>query len=140
MLDTATAWFSGNPLAVGALGALSLALIATTVLATPWLVGRLPPDYFLADYRPSAGRGPWRIALLAARNLVGAAFIVLGVLMMLTPGPGLVALLLGLSLCEFPGRHALISRIATRPAVFAALNRLRRQRGLGPFEPPAAPR
>ena len=140
MLDAATAWFEAHPMLLGALGTLSIALLATTVLATPWLVGRLPPDYFRAEHRPRTARGPRRLVLLALRNLAGLVFGVLGIVMMITPGPGIVFLVLGLTLCEFPGRQTLVRRIATQPAVFDSLNRLRRRRGQAPFEPPVRPR
>ena len=39
----------------------------------------------------------------------------LGLIMLVTPGPGLIGLLLGLSLCEFPGKHALMRAFAAPP-------------------------
>ena len=135
-LDRLTGWLADNPALLGAVGALSVLLLAATVLATPWLVARLPADYFSAPPAPLASRGARRLALLAARNAAGLAFMTLGLVMMVTPGPGVVAFVLGLSLCEFPGKHALLVRLAARPDVFRSLNWLRRRGNAPPFRRP----
>ena len=133
-------WLSSHGALVAALGTLSVLLLAVTVFATPWLLGRLPADYFRTPDEETdlPRRGPWRWLLLAARNVAGAALFVIGLLMIVTPGPGLVAMLLGLSLCRFPGKHALLRRLAARPDVFASLNWIRRRRDAAPFEHPYA--
>lgn len=134
--DLVITWLAGHRVLLGAVGALSMLLLVATVLLTPWLVARLPSDYFSAPRAPLASRGLRRVALLAVRNAAGILFMALGLIMMVTPGPGLVALLLGLSLCEFPGKHALLVRLAARPDVFRSLNWLRRRGDSPPFHPP----
>lgn len=137
-LDRLTDWLAEHPFLLGAAGTLSVLLLAVTVLATPWLVARLPADYFSAPRAPLASRGARRLALLAARNVAGLVFMTLGLVMMVTPGPGVVALVLGLSLCEFPGKHTLLVRLATRPDVFRSLNWLRRRGDAPPFHRPGS--
>ena len=139
MFDLAAAWLAGHRPLLTVLGALSVLLLGATALAAPWLVGRLPRDYFSAPRRPLAGRGFGRLALVLLRNLAGCLLVLLGLVMLVTPGPGLVGLLLGLSLCEFPGKHALLARLAARPDVLASLNWLRRRGGHAPFERPGRP-
>ena len=138
MLHLAAAWLDENQLLVSVLGTLSVLLLGVTVIATPWLVGRLPSDYFSAPRAPLAGRGARRLLVLAARNVAGLAFMALGLVMLITPGPGVVGLLLGLSLCEFPGKHALLRRLVGRRDVLASLNWLRRRTDSPPFHPPDA--
>lgn len=55
---------------------------------------------------------------------------------MLTPGPGLVVLLMGISLAEFPGKQRLLLNIATRPSVLRSLNWMRTRHGKPPFDYP----
>lgn len=140
MLPFTTTWFAEHQLLAAALVSASLLLLAVTVFATPWLLARLPRDYFSVERRPGGAPGRWSLALLVLRTLFGLLLVVLGLVMMITPGPGLIALLLGLSLCEFPGRHALLRRLAARPNVFASLNWLRGRTGSPPFRHPDAPR
>ena len=131
--DSATAWLADHALLVGAVGTVSVLLLGVTVLLSPWLVARLPADYFSSPRAPLASRGLRRLALLALRNVAGLAFAAIGLVMLVTPGPGLVGILLGLSLCEFPGKHALLVRLASRPDVFRSLNWLRRRGDAPPF-------
>ena len=123
------------------LAALGTALaLALTVFAAPWLVARLPADHFARPPVPAGRTGPARLALLALRNAAALAAVVLGLVMLVVPGPGLVTIVVGLSLAEFPGKHALVARLAGSPRVFAALNWLRRRRDRPPFVHPDAPR
>lgn len=121
---------------VAALSILSVALLAATVFATPWLVARLPQDYFTETTPTRQHRGLLRIVVLVARNLAGTFFLLLGVVMLITPGPGLIGILLGLTLCEFPGRRTLIRRLAGHPRVYRSLNWLRRRQNKAPFDAP----
>ncbi len=115
---------------------LSMLLLAVTVLATPWLVARLPQDYFTESKPVQRQRGALRVAVLMVRNLAGLCFLLLGVVMLITPGPGLIGILLGLSLCEFPGRQALLRRLVGHPSVYRSLNWLRRRQKKPPFDAP----
>lgn len=127
MLEALIPWLQEHHLAIAAVSGLSILLLGATVLATPWIVAQLPADYFRVERLVRGPRGPLRLGLLVVRNTAGAAFMLLGILMMVTPGPGLVCLILGLSLCEFPGKHNLLRRLAGHPSVFATLNWLRRK-------------
>jgi len=139
MSHLVTEWLAEHTLVASLLGLLSVALLAVTVLVTPWLIGHLPRDYFSAPREPIGSRGAYRLTLIIVRTALGLVLMTLGLIMMITPGPGVVALLLGLSLCEFPGKQVLMRRLAGRPRVFASLNWLRRRRGVPPFVHPGAP-
>lgn len=127
MLEALIPWLQEHHLAIAAVSGLSILLLSATLLATPWIVAQLPADYFRVERLVHGPRGPLRLGLLVVRNTAGVAFMLLGILMMVTPGPGLVCLILGLSLCEFPGKHNLLRRLAGHPSVFATLNWLRRK-------------
>jgi hypothetical protein len=105
------------------LGLASLAVAAAVVVS--W-----PPDHFR-----SAGRaGLWhdrppvvRALGLAMKNVAGAALLVLGALMALPgiPGQGILTMIIGLTLVDFPGKVRLERRLISRPSVLSRLNRLR---------------
>jgi len=125
MFDALVLWMQEHRQAIAALTALSVLLLAATVIATPWVIAQLPTDYFKRKHIETGSLGPLRVALLILRNGFGVLFILIGIVMMVTPGPGLVAMILGLSICEFPGKHDLLMRLAGQPNVFASLNWLR---------------
>ena len=52
-------------------------------------------------------------------------------------GQGLLTLLVGLLLMNFPGKYQLERWLVGRPGVLAALDWLRQRKGEPPFDPPA---
>ena len=130
-------WIQEYRFVVSLVASVSLVLLAISILAAPWAVGRLPADYLLNERGRSYPAGLLGKLIIVLRTLTGFALVLLGLLMMLTPGPGLIVKLLGISITEFPGKHRLFIYIATRPRVFTTLNWLRGRHGKSPFIPPA---
>jgi uncharacterized membrane protein YphA (DoxX/SURF4 family) len=120
---------------------LSMAGLIGTVIGVPWVLARLPQDYFSqpqrAVWRENAEQPPFALVLGALKNVLGGLLVLLGLLMLFTPGQGLVTLLVGLLLMNFPGKYQLERWLVGRPGVLAALNWLRRKGGHTPFDPPA---
>ncbi len=118
--------------------ALSLVTLLAALVAVPWVVCRLPADYFTTDRRHTLREtaGPFYLLLTVLRNLLGAALVLLGLVMLFTPGQGLVTLLTGLLVMNFPGKYRLERALVSRQGVARTLNWLRRRRGLPPFEAP----
>src|SRR5690349_12272044 len=89
----------------------------------------LPADYFESTNvigRTSPCLNPfWSWAVFIGRNLVGAALIFAGIVMLFIPGPGLLAVLIGAALVDFPGKHRLISKLLARPHILTAANHWR---------------
>ena len=118
---------------VGLFAASSLVSLAAV---TAVLVA-LPVDYFRADAAPAEWprstllRWTWKIA----KNILGLALIALGLLMSVpgVPGQGLLTMVIGLILLDFPGKRALERRIVARPAVLGAINRVRARFGRPPM-------
>ena len=74
--------------------------------------------------------------MVLAKNLVGGLVAFGGVVMLVTPGPGIGGIVLGLALMNFPGKFRLERRLITLPGVWQGVNWLRRQAGASPFDPP----
>ena len=121
------AWITGGSVA-GFI--LSLLLVARVIAV-------LPADYFTGHYPAGIIRSrypaPVRILIFALKNLVGLILLLAGVLMLFLPGQGLLTILIGLIVMDFPGKRALEKSLARRPAVMKALNLLRRRAGRPPF-------
>jgi hypothetical protein len=105
----------------------SLAVVLRVVLA-------LPPDYF---ERAPPSRAPWT-ARRVARNLAGLVTIAVGALLSVPgiPGQGLLLVLVGVLLVDFPRRRRLERTLVARPGVLALINRLRARFGRPPLRPP----
>jgi hypothetical protein len=120
---------------------LSAVAVIATLLGVPWVVTRLPGDYFVQErreaWRESSGEPFLALVMGALKNLLGFVLVVMGVVMLVTPGQGLLTLLAGLLLMNFPGKYRLERWLVRRPGVMRALNWLRGRRQQQPFDPPS---
>ncbi|MEJ2138536.1 MAG: PGPGW domain-containing protein [Gammaproteobacteria bacterium] len=114
-----------------------ISLVVASVLAT-WFVAQLPVGYFLPEHRHLDRGEHWaiRIFLLIVKNVIGVVLILAGFTMLFTPGQGLLTLLAGVLLTNFPGKYRLERMLARQPKVMAVLNWLRARRGQAPFKRP----
>lgn len=117
-----------------ALIVVSLLLFVGSVVGVPWLIVRFPTDYFTQAHHDSKPDSVLGWVGLIGRNLFGIVLFVLGVLMLVLPGQGVLAILAALLIMDFPGKHRLVSWIVARPRVFKAVNALRKRAGKPPFE------
>lgn len=117
---------------------LSVVSLIGALVAVPLVVSRLPVDYFSAAHRhpmrEEAGVG--MLLLNGLRNMLGTLLVMIGVLLLFAPGQGLVTILAGLMITNFPGKYRLERAIVARKGVFRALNWFRQRYGHPPFEPP----
>jgi hypothetical protein len=108
-------------------------------IAVPWVVVRLPQDAFAHPQRagwlnqqPAGIRVPLRVL----KNMLAVALVVLGVAMLVLPGQGVLAILLGVMLGDFPGKFRLQQWILARPNVMKSLNWVRRKFNKPPLQQP----
>ena len=101
------------------------------------MVVRLPLDYF--SYR-KRHRAPWadrptavRLTLLVAKNALGGVFVVCGIAMLVLPGQGILTILIGVVLLDFPGKYRLQRWVVGHGPVLNSINWLRRRRGREPI-------
>ena len=132
MLDRVLSWVAWEHLALAALvwvllTAGSLAIVLRIVLA-------LPEDYFEVDQPRLTSWTATRIA----RNGAGVVLIVVGAVLSIpgVPGQGVLTILVGLFLVDFPRRQQLERALARRAGVLPALNRLRARFNRAPLRPP----
>jgi hypothetical protein len=119
------------------LAVISAVTLAASALLIPWIVARLPADYFARDDHPTAWANSHpllRVFLLLAKNVFGLLLVVLGVLMLVLPGQGILTIVAGIALIDFPGRHRVVQWIVARDPVMNALNWVRRRAKQPEFE------
>lgn len=120
------------------LGGLSLLAFIATLIAIPWLVAKIPQDYFLTTRTPKAMRksGTRKWLSVVLKNVLGLILLVAGVLMLVLPGQGILTIVLGLSLLDFPGKRPFIRWLVSKPVVYRPLDWLRRKRKAPPLDIP----
>jgi hypothetical protein len=138
ILTEGLAWLGAHPQIVIGLSVFSVLMFIGTLIALPWLITRIPPDYFAPPHRKRsrfAEKHPvLRWDLLILRNLVGLLLLFAGILMLFIPGQGLHTILAGLILMNYPGKYRLERWLIRRPALLRAVNALRVRRGAEPLE------
>jgi hypothetical protein len=120
-MDTVLAEFNGMWMLVisGALLLLGTAGGLTALIL-------IPGNYFSRKKKKTKRSSSWQhIALRIGKNILGVAFLMLGVVMIVTPGPGIVFLLMGVSLVDIPGKHRFQRYLISRPFVLRSINKLR---------------
>lgn len=128
MIQTLSSWLSLPAVRLG-LVALSLVALVASVVLVPRILARLPQDYL---YRTAESAEPPMLVRLL-RNLLGVVLVLLGVAMLVLPGQGVLTMLVGLLLIDFPGKHGLVRRLLGRPSVLKLVNKLRALRGSPPL-------
>ena len=106
----------------------SVFMFVGTLIAIPIILMRLPADYF--DIRKPR---PWmenhhpvlRLLGHIVKNVVGAIFLFAGFLMLFLPGQGVLTMLIGLSLIEFPGKRRVEAKIVGQSTVLSTINAMR---------------
>lgn len=137
------AWLNANSGLVGTLAAVSLATAVVSVVGLPWVLIALPADYFATRRRTATPFGRqhpalrWSVRVL--KNALGFVLILVGVALLVLPGQGLLMVLAGLVLAEFPGKRRAERALARRPRVLRAMNWMRAKAKRPPFDPPARP-
>jgi hypothetical protein len=102
---------------------ISLAIVSVIMV-------KIPADYFKEDQSSKmfADKPPLvRYLLIAGKNLLGFVLVVLGIIMSVpgVPGQGILTILLGVMLLDFPGRRRLEHKLVSRPQVLNTINKLR---------------
>jgi hypothetical protein len=100
-------------------------------LLVPRAIARLPADYFVRPVTPK------RRVVRVARWVLGGLLTAAGLAMLVLPGPGVAAIVVGLVVLDLPLLRRLAVRLLRRPGVAKAVNRVREKRGRPPLVLPS---
>ena len=112
-----------------AVGFSVVTFVGSLAVATFVLV-KLPANYFHSSHAREflTERHPvLRMVGIVVKNIFGLVLVAAGIVMSLpgVPGQGVLTILLGIMLLDFPGKRNLEASIVRRPRVFQAINGLR---------------
>ena len=101
-----------------------------SLIAIPLILVRLPADYFdtrtprhwMKDHHPLL-----RLVGLVVKNLIGAVFLLAGFAMLFLPGQGLLTMLIGISLMDFPRKRELEAKMVGQPTLLGGINMMRQK-------------
>ena len=107
-----------------------------SLIAIPLILVRLPADYFdtrtprhwMKDHHPVL-----RLSGLVVKNVVGIVFVLVGIAMLFLPGQGLLTMLIGISLVDFPRKRELEAKMVGQPTLLGVINSMRQKFGKPPL-------
>ena len=108
-------------------GVFSVGMLLAGLIAVPIVIRRLPTDHFVTE-RSQRLTSP---VLWLLRQIAGWLLIVAGIAMLVLPGQGILTILLGLSLVDFPMRKR-AERMVLRSRKVQAMMQWMRLRGHKP--------
>ena len=118
----------------------SVAMFVISLAAIPFIVARIPVDYFHHHHRHKLDgdlRHPLvKFMLVILKNMLGAVLLLAGFIMLFTPGQGILSILFGLMIMNYPGKYRLECWIIGRPLILHAVNSMREKHGEPPLLPP----
>lgn len=119
--------------------ALFVASFVINLVIVSFILVKLPADHFSKSHRKKFAEGRHlmvRVPGVIGKNIAGAFLVMLGIVLSLpgVPGQGLLTILLGLMLLDFPGKHRLEQKLLSRPSIVNAINGLRGRFGKPPLE------
>jgi len=116
---------------------ISVVTFVSTLVVVPLLVVKIPSDYFAHERRTGAMWVDRNVAvrwmLLLAKNLLGYILVAAGTVMLVLPGQGILTIVAGIMLLNFPGKYRLERWIVSRRPVLRSINWARLRGGKGPL-------
>lgn len=142
MIASLLAWIDRHQHLAWWSAGISVVAFFGTLIAIPILVARMPADYFVereppADSWRSRHRAV-RAVLRVLKDLLGALLVLAGIVLAvpLVPGQGILTILIGLSLVDFPGKRNLELKLIRQRTVRKAINWIRARAQQPPLELP----
>jgi len=126
---------SGSSFFIIGLSGLSFVTFAVSLVTLPLIIVRMPGDYFLETTPGLLQTLPLlpHICLLMLKNMVGALLIAAGIIMLFIPGQGLLTIIVGVALMNFPGKKKLELKLLRVKRIRRAMNWIRRKKGVTEF-------
>ena len=128
-IDPFIQWFVDRPEVLIGMGISSIFIFLISIIGISWFVAQIPEDYFLPLKRQ---RSIWqeqkpilRFIVIIGKNIIGLSLIIGGLLMLVLPGQGLLTIVTGLLLVNYPGKYKLEQKLVSMPSIFKALNWIR---------------
>jgi len=118
----------------------SIVMFVVSLAAVPLIVARIPEDYFTHHGRHRMSHNNHNLVaglmLSGLKNMFGAVLLLAGFIMLFTPGQGLLSILFGLMIMNYPGKYKLECWIIRKPLISRTLNYMRAKQGKTPLQKP----
>lgn len=130
-------WLEKNSYILLYLGVFSFCIFFMSIFGIKYFAAKIPKDYFTNKQRVSKLKESsivlWLFYIIT-KNLIGYIFIILGILALVLPGQGILMILIGLVMSNYPGKQNLERRVISIKTVRRSVNWLRKKSGVEEIE------
>lgn len=127
-------WISDYNQIIQWAGIVSVFLFFLSLFLLRYVILRLPEDYFIKA--SSFSKSPQKIIVRFAKNAVGFLLTICGIILLFTPGQGMITILIGLCLIDLAIVNKFKKKIINNRKVQKALNWIRTKKSVKPFNFP----
>jgi hypothetical protein len=128
------------PGVLGWVTGLSIATFIGSLIVVPIIAARIPADYFDDTRRREAVLHRMHpviyFAVRILKNMLAVVLIAGGILMLVLPGQGILTILIGIGISDFPGKYRLERKLVCLPGILTAINWIRSKAKIEPLRPP----
>ena len=137
MIESITIFFEEHRLVLGMFAGFSVIMFFASILSLPFLVSFIPTDYFqyAEPYRVhhTFKHPVIRLSIIITKNILGWLLIITGAILLVLPGQGLITIIVGLLLINFPGKRNVERKLVSNKKVLHVINWLRKKRNKEPL-------
>src|SRR6056300_1950372 len=130
-MESIIQWIQAHPEITSMALAVSVLMILVAVLLSPYLAALIPRDYFINPERRTLHPDIplWGLLRRLIKNLFGLVLLFLGLVMLVTPGQGLLTIFVALMALDYPGKYSLERWLISKSSIRSGINWLRSKAG-----------
>ena len=125
-LNFMTEWLASYSSILIGIGGLSILILIFSIIGLGWFISQIPEDYFIHEKRQADNWDKYssdtRVIIIIVKNVIGIVMLISGLLLLILPGQGLLTMIIGLLLIDYPRKFQLEQKIISIPSVFRSLN------------------
>ncbi|MBT8119419.1 MAG: PGPGW domain-containing protein [Gammaproteobacteria bacterium] len=137
MIEIITVFYEEHQFALGIIGGVSAIMFIASILSVPFLVSLIPTDYFqypdAYSLHHTFKHPVIRFFIISIKNIVGWLLFFAGIIMLILPGQGVVTIIMGLLLVNFPGKRKAEFKLISNQRILRSINWLRAKRNKEPL-------
>ena len=131
-------WIRDNDQLIQWVGIVSIVLFFLSLFLLRYVILRLPEDYFIkvSSISKSNSKSLKKIIVRIAKNALGFLLTISGIILLFTPGQGMITILIGLCLIDLAFVNQWKKKMIYNSKVQKALNWIRSKKSVKPFNFP----
>ena len=117
-----TEWLASYSSILIGIGGLSILILIFSIIGLGWFISQIPEDYFVHEKRQADNWNKYssetRVVIIIVKNVIGIVMLISGLFLLVLPGQGILTMIIGILLIDYPGKFKLEQKIISIPLCF----------------------